>query len=117
MSEYRIAIIRWNDIREGDVVRELRDDGGRGSWHVALTDGGNYARPELGFNLVEKQVEAVDPPVERAFSVQPGDRILLEVEGPNNPETIDRISQRLNTRWPDVDFVLLGGLRVVAGER
>lgn len=57
--EYRIALVRWEDILEGDVVRELLDNGARGQWHRALGGPREYER-DLGLNLMERQVR-VEP--------------------------------------------------------
>lgn len=51
---------------------------------------------------------------QRAINVQPGDRIVIEVDADKaTHENAQTLSEWLASRWPDVEFVVLAGAHVL----
>ncbi len=49
----------------------------------------------------------------RALSVQPGQRLIIEVDPMTSAEAGHRLVEDLKQKWPDVDVVVIAGGRVV----
>ncbi len=52
------------------------------------------------------------PEVERAWSVPQGARIVLELPRECSQEQCDAVARQLKAHWPDVDVVVLAGVRL-----
>jgi hypothetical protein len=49
----------------------------------------------------------------RALNVKPGDRIIVEMDYVRSGVSGESVAESLHARWPDVEWLVLDGLRVV----